>query len=417
MFRSLKIKLTLINVGVIVFISAFLMSGIYYMMSRGITGHAEELMTLIASDVGSGKKVGVTRSKKYSNDYFYAKINRSGEISETSQSLPISREQLQVLIAGTLEQKKERGLIKQNEEPGEYRFLKFPLKNNQGLILVFMARGYEKLLIGHLLAAFLFTGLGAAALTLVCSLFLAKRALVPIQQSWQRQKNFVADASHELRTPLTVIQTNMDIVVDNPNDTVENNMIWLQNIQAECKLMAKLVEDLLFLARADSEQPVIYMENFELSNALKEALDPFQPAAGQHNLRLNKKLGRHVNFYGDQMRIKQLVSILIDNAIKYTPSGGDINLQLNDNPDNIEIIVSDTGEGIEPEHLTKIFERFYRVDKARARESGGTGLGLSIAELIVKEHHGTIKVRSKAGSGTAFTVSFPKDRKISAFLM
>jgi signal transduction histidine kinase len=209
----------------------------------------------------------------------------------------------------------------------------------------------------------------------------------------------------------------MDIVVDNPNDTVENNMIWLQNIQAECKLMAKLVEDLLFLARADSEQPVIYMENFELSNALKEALDPFQPAAGQHNLRLNKKLGRHVNFYGDQMRIKQLVSILIDNAIKYTPSGGDINLQLNDNPDNIEIIVSDTGEGIEPEHLTKIFERFYRVDKARARESGGTGLGLSIAELIVKEHHGTIKVRSKARSGTAFTVSFPKDRKISALLM
>ena len=120
------------------------------------------------------------------------------------------------------------------------------------------------------------------------------------------------------------------------------------------------------------------------------------------------ELGREINIYGDRMWLQRLIAILIDNALKYTPSGGEVSLELQDNPGNIQIIVVDTGEGIEKEHLGKIFERFYRVDKARSRESGGIGLGLSIAEWIVKEHRGTIKVKSLAGSGTTVTVSLPK---------
>ncbi|ADG83475.1 sensor histidine kinase [Thermincola potens] len=408
MFRRLKIKLILINVVVVVIISAFFMTGIYALMMRSMHRESDQLMQLIASDAGSNPGTYTARPKWQKLNYFYVKVNNSGDILETTQNIPVPREQLQTLIKEALSQSEQRGFIRQRQHGEHYRFLKAPLKNGQGLTIVFLNSESEERVIGHLLAAFAITGLGGIAVALLGSLFMANRALIPIKKSWEQQKNFIADASHELRTPLAVIQTNLDIVKSNPNEKVATQTVWLENIEAETKLMTKMVTDMLLLARADSHQLPVHMESFKLNEAAEEVLTPFEPVAVRRGLRLNKKFGQQIDFDGDQTRIKQLIGILIDNAIKYTPAGGEVSLEIHDHPYNIEIIVTDTGEGIEKEHLDKIFERFYRVDKARSRESGGTGLGLSIAEWIVKEHHGTIKVSSSPGAGTTFVVNLPK---------
>lgn len=408
MFRKLRFKLTLMNVAVVSLISMFFLAGIYILMLRSMSRQSDQLMQLIATDAGSSTPKQFARHDRHQFNYFYVKVDNSGKITETSQELPVSPDQLQHLTAKTLALPVVRGRVSLHEDEQDYRFLKAPLRNGQGKTLIFLNTEWEDEVIDHLFAALTITGLGGIALTLFGSLFMAYRALIPIKISWEKQRDFIADASHELRTPLAVIQTNLDIVKSNPNQTVESQITWLDNIQAESSLMAKLVDDLLFLARADSDQQFMIMDFFPLSLALEEAIRPFQPVAAQKGINLRGLIQPDIDFHGDRTRLKQLVTILIDNAIKYTPPGGEVTLKLEPSLNGVEITVTDTGEGIDKKHLSKIFERFYRVDKARSRQSGGTGLGLAIAEWIVKGHHGNIKVSSLQEKGTTFSVFLPR---------
>lgn len=407
LFRRLKLKLTLINVTVLGIVIALLITGIYSLMILSTTGQAEEQMRLIAANAGSQRTTYMLRTEKYSPKEFYAKIDNKGKVFETSHNLPIAKDQLQVLVNKVLTQPKADTVTNEKNQE-EFRFYKAPLTDAEGSIIVFLGTSLEKLYIGHLIAVLIIAGIVGIILTLFCSLFMANKALIPIQKSWETQKNFVGDASHELRTPLTVIQTNLEIVMDNPTETVENQLLWLENIQLETKLMSKLVDDLLFLARTNSPQTLINFDCFRLDLAIAEALQAFEPVAAQKNLALETSIDPEITFQGDSIRIKQLAAILVDNAIKYTPAGGKITVQLKKANNHIQLIVTDTGEGIGPEHQEKVFLRFYRVDKARSRDSGGTGLGLPIAEWIVKAHHGTIKLNSVLNQGTVVTVNLPK---------
>lgn len=172
--------------------------------------------------------------------------------------------------------------------------------------------------------------------------------------------------------------------------------------------MSKLVEDLLFLARADSGEELIEMSNLKLSNVLEQTIELFSLFAIQKGISLNSDIQPNVNFMGNEGRIKQLVTILIDNALKCTPEKGTIKLKMRSNESIIEIIVYDNGYGIPKEHLNKIFERFYKLDKSRSGNSGGSGLGLSIANTIVKEHKGSISVSSDIEKGSTFRVVLPR---------
>lgn len=236
---------------------------------------------------------------------------------------------------------------------------------------------------------------------------MADRAMAPIKTSWQRQQDFVADASHELRTPLTVVQVNLELVKGNPEETVASQSKWLDYSLLETRRMSKLVDDLLFLARADSQQQTLEIKQFSLDTALREVIESFTPLAETSGILLEASLDSKITYLGDEFRIKQLIVILLDNAIKYTPSGGRVTLGLQNWDTFAEITVSDNGEGIEQEHLTKIFERFYRVDKARSQQKEGTGLGLAIADWIIQSHHGQVKVSSSQGEGTTFVINLP----------
>ena len=239
------------------------------------------------------------------------------------------------------------------------------------------------------------------------SWLLSKLAIMPVKLAWQKQLDFTADASHELRTPIAVIRTNLELVMDSPKKTVESQMKWLQNIEAENRRMAKLVDDLLTLSRADTNQQVLEMTDFMLDETISKALIPFTPVAKQKNIALEARLNSQTTFYGDRRRMEQLVVILVDNALKYMDGSGKVYISLMQYEKGLKLEVSDTGSGMEPEHLAKIFDRFYRVVNNRKQNQDGSGLGLSIAKWIVQEHRGTIRVESKPGVGTTFAIILP----------
>ncbi len=223
-----------------------------------------------------------------------------------------------------------------------------------------------------------------------------------LENLFTAQRRFVADVSHELRTPLTVIQANVDLVRRYGPD--EDS---LQAIDSESKRMARLVGDLLLLAQADAGELPLVKQNLELDTLVLEVFEQAEVLSGSNT---QVRLGRFepVRVYGDPDRLKQLLLNLVSNAIKYTPPEGTITLSVWPEGSQALIAVADTGEGIPPEDLPHIFDRFYRVDKARARKQGGAGLGLAIAQWIAQAHGGTIGAQSQPGVGTTFTVRLPR---------
>lgn len=224
-----------------------------------------------------------------------------------------------------------------------------------------------------------------------------------LEQLFTAQRRFVADVSHELRTPLTVIRGNVDIIrrygVDDDS---------LDAIQGESKRMTRMVGDLLLLAQADAGELPLVTQNLELDTLLLEVFEQTKLLVPEGGAKVTLGRFEPVRVHADPDRLKQLLLNLAGNAIKYTPPEGSVTLSVwPDGPEAL-ISVADTGEGIPAEDLPHIFERFYRVDKARARKQGGAGLGLSIAYWIAEAHGGRLSVKSTVGKGTTFTVSLPR---------
>lgn len=240
--------------------------------------------------------------------------------------------------------------------------------------------------------------------------FLAGRALVPIKEAWQKQQQFVSDASHELRTPLAVIQSKTDLLWRSPSSTIQEKAVDISIISKECRRLSKLVANLLTLARSDSDQLEIEKEEFSLSALLHEIVEHYSEIVSYQEKTLRLDVPSSVSFVGDKERIHQLMVILLDNALKYTKENGEIVVTCSQSASSVAIKVKDNGIGIGEEHISKIFDRFYQVDKSRATE-GGAGLGLAIAKWIIDKHHGKVKVHSEIGKGTSFEITFPKNRK------
>jgi heavy metal sensor kinase len=227
-----------------------------------------------------------------------------------------------------------------------------------------------------------------------------------LDEAFRRQRQFTADASHELRTPLTAIkgQTEVALQRDRDSDTYKE---VLSKVNGEVDRMIRLVGSLLTLARADAHQIPVGRESMDLVAVVTDAVEQVRPAALEKAISLNVRSNSEVRLQADQDLILQLMLNLLDNSVKYTPNGGAIEISLRAAGGQAEVTVSDTGPGIAPEHLPHIFDRFYRVGKARTRAEGGAGLGLSISRWIAEAHGGTLRVESTPGHGSKFTVSLP----------
>lgn len=405
MFKSLRLKLTLINIAVVGLIILVVFSGIYIVMRKEADMQTERMMRSVPfSDRMRPRKSGI-KFNNFNNNNFYVKHSKEGTLEYKSNDPDIGILDMQKYYKIADSNKEMKGHVTINGTSYKYIKTASPFKDH---FIIFMSTEIDNNVLDRLLLSLAIIGFATLGLVFVSSLFLADKALIPIKAAWEKQKNFIADASHELRTPLAIIMTSLELVMDNKDETVESQMKWLENIQSENKRMTDLVNQLIFLARTDSNQEKLERKPFYIDEALGVTVASLELMAEKKNIEIHSSLPENITFSGDEGRIRQLFVILIDNAIKYTPDGGEINVSLEVNSSELIIKVKDTGEGIPQEHLDKLFERFYRVDKARSRENGGVGLGLAIAHWIVKAHDGSIDVKSTEGKGSTFIITFPR---------
>jgi signal transduction histidine kinase len=251
-------------------------------------------------------------------------------------------------------------------------------------------------------------GLGLL-LALAGAWFLAGRALVPIQQAFQRQQEFVADASHELRTPLTVLQSSAELLNQHRAEPLDQNGELFDDIRQEIDRMVRLTSDLLTLARSDRGELELMVAPLGLVSLTADVVRRITPLAQARGVSLVLAPdATEAIVEADPDRLQQVLLILLDNAIKHTPHGGRVDVRVQRGHGAYALLeVADTGEGIAPQHLARLFDRFYRADAARSRDQGGTGLGLAIAKLLVEAHQGTIGVTSTVGAGTRVSVRLP----------
>lgn len=240
---------------------------------------------------------------------------------------------------------------------------------------------------------------------LILTILLANWALRPVAQSWQQQKQFLADASHELKTPLTVILANTDLALIKKQDESKLKQS-LQSIQSEALRMKKLVEDLLFLAKNDTQKENVLNSICNISDIALSCVLSFETIAFEKGIILESDIQENQLALGNENQFKQLISIFLDNATKYTPTGKKIHFTLKKKDNQIQIIIHNEGSYIDKENIKHIFDRFYRCDPAR-KYQGGYGLGLSIANQIASNLKIKIDVSSEQKKGTTFTLWIP----------
>lgn len=237
--------------------------------------------------------------------------------------------------------------------------------------------------------------------------------LARLEDAFERQKRFIADASHEMRTPLTILKGDVEVALNRPRTAAEYRET-LEMINQTADRMAALVEELFLLARADSDQYPLRLQPLDLSQMLTDLVDKLQARANNKNVELSLNTPPNLPLVADRDKLTRLFINLVDNAIKYSHAGASVRVTAAVRADYACVTVIDTGPGIPAEHLPHLFERFYRVDKARSRQGStgdddgtGAGLGLSIVQWLVEAHGGRIEVDSQTGRGTTFTVWLP----------
>lgn len=290
----------------------------------------------------------------------------------------------------------KEGKVSVGEVSYRYRFLPGGASKSAGLIL--LDRSVEISTMSRLLFIFIIIGGFGLLCIFGISVLLANWTVKPIALAWDQQKRFVADASHELKTPLAVICANTDVVLANAGESVQSQSKWLHYIKDETERMTKLVTNLLFIAKSDAKTANPTMQPFDLSDLVDSVCLVFEPIFFEDQKTMETMIQEGVNLVGDCDRIKQLLTILLDNAVQHAAEHANVTVSLSqDTQGKIRIAVSNTGNPIPAEQLSKLFDRFYRLDESRAKGTGGSGLGLNIAKTIVESHGGTIAAYSENG--------------------
>ncbi len=236
---------------------------------------------------------------------------------------------------------------------------------------------------------------------------MADRAMVPVIKSFEQQKQFIANASHELRTPLSIIMSGMDVLrSDDDNKLSPFSKDIISDISDESRRMKKLIDDLLMTARSDNDTLKVDIEPLDLPQLLHQLYHKFSLLASKQQIELSLQDIPESIIRADKNHVHQILTILLDNAIKYTGKGGRISVSAQGLPHNIAISIADSGQGISAKDLPHVFERFYRADKSR--ETKGNGLGLYIAKLLAEKNNGSLTVKSTLGKGSCFKLTLPK---------
>lgn len=326
----------------------------------------------------------ITEETKFSTRFFTVWLDKEEKIDRVNVDsvFSISEAQAQEYAAEAVEKGKERGWL------SVYRYKMVHAEKETEV--VFVNGAMHRTMAGRFLLNSFLVLFGSGVIILGLFILLSKRAVKPVAVGYEKQKQFITDANHELKTPLTLILSNLEIV----EEEIGKNE-WLDDIRIEGERMGMLVNQLVTLSRMDEEQSVLAMERFDLSNAVEDTVSEFQPLAEERDKTLTAEIEPSIIYRGEENLIRRLVSILLDNAVKYCDPGGQITLSVSKRRHPV-LVVENTYRDVDQIALEKLFDRFYRADKARTFD-GGFGVGLSIARGIARQHHGDIFVYKKNG--------------------
>jgi len=409
MIRRLQIKIIVVILGTLLIVFAAVLIILNLSAYQTSVKRTEDFMTAVVENDGFFFPPGGAHNQTHdgfrsnpvgnpemmrAGRFFYTKIDKYGGIIELNlvMMFDFSREDAQEFITDVLDYGRVKGNI------DNFSFLS--ADKPYGKIIVFAERSIEINLLEQLTQTSLWVALIVSLLLVLLAAVLSKWMVGPIETAFIKQRRFISDASHELKTPLTIISANADVLHNEIGDNKRLTDIKIQTMQ-----MSGLVHDLLTMAKVEEKKiNKLVAPEFNLSGAVLHATLEFESRAYEEGRQYTYNIMENVLYEGDEKQIKQLVSILIDNAIHYSDADGQIEVSLCVEGNYKIISVFNTGIGVADDEQDRIFERFYRVDKSRTRETGGYGIGLSIAKAIVEAHMGKIFVSSEYEKWIRFDV-------------
>lgn len=400
MFKKLKTKLLLINMVLLTAVFMGIFGAIYlgtaYSMEKDIS------MQLLDNMIPSPIQKPMSRDSKI-NMTIKIDLDIKNKIIAVSSKVNMDELDINNIVKEIINNKRDLDTIIINNE--KFKYLKKDIGNGKRIVL--MSKSFQDEMLSQLLRTFIAVGILSLIVLFFISLYFTNKAINPLEETFKKQKQFIADASHELRTPLAIIKTNISLLKENDLETIKSQRKWLDYIDSQSNRMSTLINEMLSLANLDVKRNGQEKININLSKMLSDILLVFEVIIFEKGLILEEKIKDNIFINAESNQIKKLISILMDNAIKYTNDNGKISVSLITEKNRAKLIIKNTGEGIRKEHLEKIFERFYRVDDSRDRKTGGYGLGLSIAKAIVNDNNGKIHAESIINNETSFIVEFP----------
>jgi signal transduction histidine kinase len=325
--------------------------------------------------------------------YFTVNTDQNGSILEidTSHIIAVTSEDAADYANQVMNQGKESGY------KGIYKYS--VVEQEDGYLLVFMdCRTEIQNEVGLLLISCIVAFVTLLLMFILTSV-LSKKAIKPIIENAEKQKQFITDAGHEIKTPLAIISANADVL-----ELTGGENEWINSIRNQTARLDKLVRNLLTLAKTDEDNIKLVFAEFDYSETVQKMAAPFEAMAVAANKSFRMEIQPDIQLLGDKSSIEQLVSTLVDNAVKYSNEQGMIKITLSSGKKGTRLEVFNTAEGIDTKNLDRMFDRFYRADSSRSRDTGGYGIGLSIAKSIVEAHHGRISAKSEDGKSISFTV-------------
>ena len=406
MIRKLRLKFVAICMVLVTAVLAAVFFSVSFSMTRNISALSRQVLHQVVQEENMGSRPDISINiggDRVLLPYFTVNLwpSRNGgytaQITGGTYSNLEDTEELTAILQDCLSQNQTEGIISHYQ-------LRY-LRQDNGLYekLAFVDMSMERAILRKMIGSYLIIAFAALFLLLGVSVLLSRWATRPVEKAWKQQRQFLSDASHELKTPLTVILSNAELL--ETAELADKPARWADNIHTEARQMKKLVEEMLTLARADNMVRTAVLTEVSLSDIAADCALAFEPVAFEAGKPLQYELAENAMVLGDGDKLRQLVSILLDNAIKYGAEGRPIIMTVQKTDRQIRLTVSNSGEPIPPEHLKRLFERFYRADASRGEKSG-FGLGLPIARTIAQENKGTLKAESDAVS-TRFIYTMP----------
>jgi signal transduction histidine kinase len=407
---SIRSRLTVGYVGIFSFVLLLLGVFAVFGFSRELVLQQDELLAQEArnttKNILEDNKSEVLAAK--SDEFGWIALDRDGDVmnrNQTTTSLGLPSEDL---FQETLKEQ-EMVVATVQGANGNARVVSIPMYESGEMVGVMQyARSLRRVqeTVNELVIVLLPLGLGALGLAAIGGLYMAGRAVKPVREAFDRQRAFIADASHELKTPLTLVRIDTEVLRGNLENSDDRELA--DEVLVETDRMSVILADLLTMARLDANVLDVARKPFDLSNLIKEEAERFKVRAKHEGVRLEVRAPDELLASGDPARTSQILSALLDNALRFTPSGGSVEVTARKQDDRVEAIVSDTGTGVPPEHLPRIFERFYRAEADRSRaDGGGTGIGLAIAKGLARAQGGDLDAENAKDGGAVFRLKMP----------